>query len=72
MDTKYSFFKKAKDLPQESLSTDGEAVQNLTTTRCNFNIHKRIPLEVRLEIFAYLTNKEWTRLAEHNRRTKRV
>jgi hypothetical protein len=37
----------------------------------SFNIH-RLPLEVRLEVFGSLTHAEWTWLARHNRRTKRV
>jgi hypothetical protein len=36
-----------------------------------FNLH-RMPLEVRLEIFGFLTHKKWIRLAKHNRRTNRV
>jgi hypothetical protein len=36
-----------------------------------FNIH-RLPLEVRLEIFGFLSHADWTRLALHNRRIANI
>jgi hypothetical protein len=37
-----------------------------------FNLHRRFPLEVRLELFGFLTHAQWTRLAGHNRKTFNV
>jgi hypothetical protein len=40
--------------------------------KIQFNIHRRLPLEVRLEIFGFLTHAQWIRLALHNHRTAKV
>jgi hypothetical protein len=37
-----------------------------------FNLHRRFPLEVRLDVFGFLIHAEWTRLAGHNRKTFKV
>jgi hypothetical protein len=36
------------------------------------SVHRRLPLEVRLEVFGFLSHADWIRLAAHNRRTFKV
>jgi hypothetical protein len=38
----------------------------------SYNLYRRTPLEVRLELCGFLSLAEWTRLAEHNRKTRRM
>jgi hypothetical protein len=38
----------------------------------SYNLYRRTPLEVRLELVGFLTQEEWTRLAKHNRKTRRM
>jgi hypothetical protein len=37
-----------------------------------YNLYRRTPMEVRLELFGFLSHAEWTRLALHNRKTRRM
>jgi hypothetical protein len=38
----------------------------------SYNLYRRTPLEVRLELSGFLSLAEWTRLAQHNRKTRRM
>jgi hypothetical protein len=40
--------------------------------KMSYNLYRRSPLEVRLELCGFLSLAEWTQLAEHNRKTRRM